>query len=194
AGLLKQVEHLLGFAQRLSRSELTDLAAALEATLDARDARAAIVASTPAQLNRQLQMLQSWLAVETLIRQDIKEGVFLSLCNAAPRLGLLFPGQGSPSHLDGGALRSRFEFLQDLYPKGDIQAAADPISTATAQPAIITASLAALRALDRFNIQAEIGIGHSLGELSALHWSGAFDEQTLLRITNARGNAMARLG
>ncbi len=194
AGLLKQVEHLLGFAQRLSRGEITDLAAALETTLDDRDARAAIVASSPAQFHKQLQMLRAWLIEETLLRLDIKEGVFLNLCNAAPRIGFLFPGQGSPANPGGGALRNRFEFVQDLYFKSDIPAGSDLIATATAQPAIVTASLAALRALDRFNIRADIGIGHSLGELSALHWSGAFDEQTLLRIATVRGNAMARLG
>ena len=41
---------------------------------------------------------------------------------------------------------------------------------------------------------AEAAIGHSLGEITALHWAEAFDEETLLRIARVRGAAMAELG
>ena len=65
-------------------------------------------------------------------------------------------------------------------------------STAVAQPAIVTASLAALN-LSQFGIEAEIAVGHSLGELTAFHWAESFDSDTLLRITAARGQAMSDL-
>jgi len=194
AGLLRQVEHLLTFAERLSRAEVLDLAAALETMLDAREVRAAIVTSSPAQLARQLHELKSWLIEGSLLRLDVKAGLFLGLCNVTPRLGFLFPGQGSPTHPSGGALRARFDFVQEVYSQAHLPTGSDPVSTATAQPAIVIASLAALRALDKFEVRADLAIGHSLGELSALHWGGAFDEETLLRITAARANAMAELG
>lgn len=66
-GLLARVTRLLGFASRLSRAELTDLAAALESSLaeeargDAQTWRAALVAATPAQLDTRLQTLRRWL-------------------------------------------------------------------------------------------------------------------------------------
>jgi enediyne polyketide synthase len=63
-----------------------------------------------------------------------------------------------------------------------------------AQPAIVTASMAALRVLARLGIQAKIAVGHSLGEITALHWAGAMDEATLLRIARVRGQAMTDLG
>ncbi len=62
-----------------------------------------------------------------------------------------------------------------------------------AQPAIIAASVAALALLRDLDIEAETAVGHSLGELTALHWAGAFDVETLLRIAEARGKAMAEL-
>ena len=42
----------------------------------------------------------------------------------------------------------------------------------------------------RFRVEAEVAVGHSLGELSALHWAGAMDEQALLRLATGRGRAM----
>src|SRR5439155_18982498 len=70
----------------------------------------------------------------------------------------------------------------------------DETETSVAQPAIVTASLAALRTLQRLGITANTGIGHSLGELTALYWAGAFDECTLLQLARVRGHAMGTLG
>lgn len=58
----------------------------------------------------------------------------------------------------------------------------------------MTASMAALRVLSKFGIEASVGVGHSLGELCALHWAGAFDEAGLLRIATVRGQAMTKAG
>jgi len=48
--------------------------------------------------------------------------------------------------------------------------------------------------LHQFGISGSAAVGHSLGELTALHWAGAFGEEALLRIARARGRAMAELG
>jgi enediyne polyketide synthase len=42
-------------------------------------------------------------------------------------------------------------------------------------------------------ITASISLGHSLGELTALHWGGAYDADALIRIASARGRAMAEV-
>ena len=54
--------------------------------------------------------------------------------------------------------------------------------------------MAALRVLARLGVTASTSVGHSLGELTALHWSGALDEQALLHLAMTRGRAMADLG
>ena len=95
--------------------------------------------------------------------------------------------------LDGGAWRRRFSSVNDLYARSNLPAHGDLRSTAVAQPAIVTASLAALNLLREFGIEAEIAVGHSLGELTAFHWAESFDSDTLLRITAARGHAMSDL-
>ena len=62
AALVGQVDNLLGFARRISRAELADLAAELEKSLSRSEVRAAVIASTPADLADRLATLKSWLA------------------------------------------------------------------------------------------------------------------------------------
>src|SRR6185503_3129798 len=85
---------------------------------------------------------------------DARLGIFFSETTSTPRIGFLFPGQGSPSHIDGGALRRRFDYVQELYAGGRPAADGNGTTTVVAQPAIITASVAALRILRRLNVTA----------------------------------------
>src|SRR6185295_14408887 len=105
----------------------------------------------------------------------------------------LFPGQGSSSYKEGGIWRRRFNFLSDLYSYTKHEWHGDGISTDVAQPAIVASSVAALRVLSRLGISAAVAVGHSLGELTALHWGGSLDESSLLRIARVRGQAMAEV-
>ncbi len=203
ADLAARVERLLETAPRISRSELTDLAATLHERLDrggARAARAAITAATPKELTERLERLLGWLrdGVDSQgERIEPKHGLFLGVGTRPRRIGFLFPGQGSPSHLSGGALRRRFEDLGPLYElarlPADADPVADPVNTAVAQPAITLGSLAGLAMLERLGIRASVAAGHSLGELAALAWAGSYDEETALRLAAVRGRAMADL-
>src|SRR5262249_45548124 len=154
-----------------------------------------IIASTPSQLAARLRTLASWVAEKVHARSDFVEGIFLGTRRLAPRIGFLFPGQGSPTHLDGGIWRRRFEAVRQLYEQTKWEAE-DPetISTRVMQPAIVTAELAGLKILNALGIKAEAAAGHSLGEFTALHWAGAFEQESLLRIAQVRGAAMAELG
>ena len=48
--------------------------------------------------------------------------------------------------------------------------------------------------LERLGIHADVGIGHSLGELAAYHWAGALSQKGVIRLASARGRAMADFG
>lgn len=187
--LRQQIDSVLRFAAELSLSELSDLAAHLQRTLNEGRIRAAVIAGTPAELVARLNELRTATSTAGTLA---KSGVFFGVVTKPPRIGFLLPGQGSPSYLDGGALRRRFQFVDQFYSQAQLDGdACDSTATAVAQPAIVTASIAALRILKTLNITAQVAVGHSLGELTALHWGGAIDEESLLRIAKARGLAMS---
>ena len=112
--LRAKVDQLLTVACRLSWAELADLAGQLARTLEDRAARAAIVAARPAELSARLETLRAWLdqrggdQSEGRGLFDPRRGVFLGLGASQPRIGFVFPGQGSAATLDGAAWRRRF--------------------------------------------------------------------------------------
>ena len=193
AQLENQIDRVLAYASRLSRSELTDLAARLSQTLRPLPVRAAVVASSPAELSRRLEALKAQTRSGAPRVIDSHGGLFFGADVSTARVGFLFPGQGSPSYKDGGVWRRRFNFLDDLYAYTEKQWRGDGVSTDVAQPAIVASSVAALRVVSRLGITAAVAVGHSLGEFTALHWAGSLDEQSLLRIARARGRAMAEV-
>ncbi len=199
AALAELAERLAVVAARASRAELADLAAELRQRLVQGGARAAVVAAKPAEAADGLRRLAGWLRQGETSRLDVRHGVFLGAGQRGsrePRIGFLFPGQGSPSHLDGGILRRRFEELEAVYGPAGLELQADAIDvthTAVAQPAILAHSLAGLWLLDRLGLRATAAVGHSLGEITAFHWAGAFDAGAALHLARARGQAMASL-
>ena len=190
----ERAERLRTIAAHLSRSELADLAALLARTIDDGPARGAVVASRPSELAERLETLRAWISEGVAPRVEPLVGVSLGIGTAAPRIGFLFPGQGSPSHLDGGAIRRRFKEARSIYDHAGLPLVGDARPTEIAQPAIVAASLAALLVLEKLGVEAGVAVGHSLGELTALRWAGAFDDSTLLRVATARGRAFAGVG
>lgn len=191
--LAAEVERLAALAPRLSRAEVGDLAAELHRAASGGPARAAIVASHPRELAERLGTLLGWLREGVTGRIEPRHGLFLGVGPLPRRIGFLFPGQGSPSHLGGGALARRFEEAAEIHTLAGLPPGADPVDTAVAQPAILANALAGLRLLERLGLRAAVTLGHSLGEIAALSWAGAFDAGEALRIAALRGRAMADL-
>ncbi|MDA3646996.1 SDR family NAD(P)-dependent oxidoreductase [Saccharopolyspora indica] len=185
-----QVARLAGVVPALSLAELTDLAAGLAAELAGRPVRAAVVASTPEDAARKLGKLLEELEAGTGSVFSPGEGVFLDQRTSAPRIGFLFPGQGS-GRGGVGAIRRRFAAAEEAFQRADLPAVGDQVATQVAQPRIVTGSVAALRVLRQLGVEADTAAGHSLGELTALHWAGAMDEQQVLRLAEVRGAVMA---
>ena len=128
------------------------------------------------------------------------------------RTAFLFPGQGSqyPGMLNElatyfGEVRERFErasrvlaarlprslasyvFPPPRFRAEDRQADLDALTATTvAQPALGAADFAMYRMLDAFSVRADMGAGHSYGEYVALCAAGAFDEETLYVLSEAR--------
>lgn len=194
ADLRGRISQLAAMSTRMSFAELSDLAGTLAAGLADRPIRAAVVLNNPEQAERQFTKLLMLLDNGARSVLDPDGGVFLGNAAGKPRIGFLFPGQGAGRRNDGGAISRRFDVVEELYRNYPPASGADLANTASAQPRIATSSVAGLRLLDMLGIEGVAAAGHSLGELTALHWAGAYDEATLLSIATARGKIMAETG
>lgn len=120
----------------------------------------------------------------------------------------IFPGQGSQAVGMGQALVQAFEAARATFAEADeilgfalsdlcFGGPADQLTeTRNAQPAILTASIAAWRVWQSVQPDALpcCVAGHSLGEYSALVAAGALRFADAVRLTRVRGELMARAG
>ncbi|NDU71412.1 SDR family NAD(P)-dependent oxidoreductase [Actinomadura sp. DSM 109109] len=197
ADLAAVLERVAVRAATMSLAEHADLAASLgESAHGDAPLRAAIVARDPAELSARAGRAGELLA--GLDSPGFAAGPGFYAGRGAPgRVGLLFPGQGAPVRGGAGALGTVLPEAAEHFdagPAGDPADPADPadtVDTAVAQPAVFRASTAALRWLDRLGVAAAAAVGHSLGEITALHWAGALSGPDALRLVTRRGRIMA---
>ena len=194
--LSNQLEDILSLADEISYSELTDLSISLarqaaEHTADIA-VRAACIVSSPHELSEGIKKLLE-CAAKPRQTIDADQGIFFAAAGETPRIGFLFPGQASPVYTNGGIWARRFSGLGSIYARAQLPQQ-QSTNTEIAQPCIVTASLAGLQVLEQFNVRASVAVGHSLGEITALYWAGACNEEDLLNMAHARGHAMAEAG
>ncbi|MBN3932809.1 SDR family NAD(P)-dependent oxidoreductase [Streptomyces verrucosisporus] len=191
AALGARIGEVADFVAHVSYAQVADLAATLQGELRGLPYRAAVVASSPEDAERRLRNLAEVLEAGECAHFAPDGRGFLGHATGRGRIGFLFPGQGSGRSTGGGALRRRFPEAAEVYDGAALPATGDMVATDVAQPRIATGSAAGLRVLDALRVEATVALGHSLGELSALHWAGALDEETLLEAARVRGRAMA---
>ncbi len=187
------VDDLRPAAAGLAMSELGDLAATLCSQVDCGDdVRAAVLASTPAALESALEAVAAVLERGDPLFVDEELGIAVGR-KPGTRIAFLFSGQAAEVGRGGGALARRFRVVREASDLAALDPRCDLIETANAQPAIVASSLAGLALMRELGVEAEVAIGHSLGELTALHWGRAFDAAALVELARARGRAMSEL-
>jgi len=115
----------------------------------------------------------------------------------------VFPGQGSQAPGMGKDLAEKFPVARQVFEEADdalgfaisrlcFEGPAEDLQlTENTQPAILTVSVAAFRAMKESGIEAPAFVaGHSLGEYSALVAAGALSLSDAVRTVRARGQYM----
>ena len=118
------------------------------------------------------------------------------------KLAFIFPGQGSQYCGMGRDLAENFVESAQVFDEANAAlgfSMADMCYTASleelkqtenTQPAMLTVSVAAYRALETRGIQPDFVAGHSLGEYSALVAAGGLDFSSAVKLVRARGRYM----
>jgi len=118
------------------------------------------------------------------------------------RTAFVFPGQGAQHPGMGKALADAFPESREVFDRADealgtalsrvcFEGSEDELAlTETTQPAILTVSVAALRALESRGVTCEAAAGHSLGEYSAHVAAGTLAFEDAVRAVRLRGRFM----
>ena len=127
----------------------------------------------------------------------------MAIDNRQSAMAFIFPGQGSQHPGMGRDLAERFPAARQVFEEADealgfslselcFNGPAEQLQlTENTQPAILTVSIAALRAAQSEGFpRAEFVAGHSLGEYSALVAAGALHLGDAIRTVRARGRYM----
>jgi acyl transferase domain-containing protein/NAD(P)H-dependent flavin oxidoreductase YrpB (nitropropane dioxygenase family) len=177
----------------------------------------AVIASSAEELDRKLQAALERLRAGATSIFDPSGTYFTEApFGRGGRIAFLFPGQGSqyPDMLRDLAVRfpevrleferaeaalagrlplplGRYVFPPPAFTPDEERARREALTrTDVAQPALGAAGLAALRLLHLFGVRADMVAGHSYGEYAALCAAGVFDEETLARLSEARGRSI----
>ncbi len=218
--LLEQVRPFAAAAPRISLAELSDLSAESLRRLAPGSARLAVVATTPEELARRLDQACTMLAAggRELAWCDAEAGLYLRTRRTPLRTVFLFPGQGSQRLGATRLWRARMPHVRAVWEQADavleghlpgplsaavfrdLEAGSETqrarwqqelTETALAQPAILTSSMAWAELLRYLGLEADLVLGHSLGEYAALWYAGALEAPDALRLVAARGRHMS---
>ncbi|TCP24477.1 enediyne polyketide synthase [Scopulibacillus darangshiensis] len=189
-GLLQTIHEQ---SKEMSYGELTDLSVNLYQNLSDKPLKVALVVKSPAELQNKTDKLINFLKSQSSFIINTDEGIYFTDNIKEAKVGLLFPGQGVRVGSENQWLKNKFKGIQQFHNKFPISNKGDIVNTSNAQPNIIKSTLAGLHFLKSLSVDSDIAVGHSLGELTALHWAGSIDENDVIRLAEIRGRVMGNV-
>lgn len=183
--ILEKIENILNKSKSISISELSDISVRLIEEINySNKHRLSVVCESPLDLIDKLNKTKIELLNNSSFIFD-KSGIYYCE-NQNYKTCYVFPGQAAPVRFNQGIFDSWN--IEGIQPdKGDTT------NTSVAQPCIINSEYCCYSLLQKFNIQPNYVIGHSLGELMSMYSVGILDKQTLFALTKSRGKIMQNL-
>jgi acyl transferase domain-containing protein/NAD(P)-dependent dehydrogenase (short-subunit alcohol dehydrogenase family) len=178
--------------------------------------RLAIIAANLPDFKKKLRFALNEIDRDSRESFDLPNNYYYVAGKKTGKLGFVFSGQGSQYLNMGADLAMNFDCARsvwDRYADTDIWQENKKLhqvvfpcpafevetinvqeallqQTEWAQPAIVSMSLSHLNLMNTLGLKADGYAGHSLGELTALHAAGVFDQESLIRIARHRGLLM----
>lgn len=190
ADLVVALRKLAARAVTLARDQLVDLAYEMDPG-KAPAWRACVVAADPAGLAANASAAAA--SVEQACDAVRLIGANFSWSAPVPhlpRIAFLFSGQGSSLQLHPSRWAARFPWLAGYARQVDALRMGDLGDTAIVQPLLAELALAGIDTLSRFGIASDVVMGHSFGELPALHCAGRLTDDGLRTLAAQRGACM----
>ncbi len=201
---------------------LFKLAGPLNAAAKPRNFTTSFQAESPAKLKEKLDLLGKALAApDAFTKPPIQlkpKGIHLGTAKAGrPKIGFLFPGQGSQYVDMVRDLRDKYTVVRETFDEADrlmepvlgkklssiifspegaspeaVKAQEEILKqTEYTQPAVLAADVAILRLLRAYGLEPDVVCGHSLGEYGALVAAGVLEFKDALLAVSARAKEMA---
>ena len=219
ADLKREVERVRAALADGATPRLRDLALSLAVRAELRTGGAASASVVAANLGELATALDSVVAAvdggDAVLPRHVS--VNFDLPQNAPKVALLFPGQGSQyvnmgreqalylaafrrtieeadRTLDGRLPRRLSDYMfppADFTEESEAASRAALTATEVAQPAIGTISAAYLDVMRELGLEADMVSGHSYGEFTALHAATALSRADFLALSSARGRVMS---
>jgi enediyne polyketide synthase len=223
--LIDSILYVIKEVAGMSYAEMADFAFLQNNKIDfAKPVRAAIVANTPFDFERKLDVLlrniNNWKDDKQISLEN--NTIVVGYKSDNLRIGALYPGQGSQKLNMTYKLIEKHDWLKEIVQRAEgiftatgtakvistifkpIDRAADRQQLLTwqnelkqtniAQPAITMSSLVWHKYLEKLGIKISCASGHSLGELMAFYAAGLLSEEALLKFAAFRGKSMAQYG